>query len=247
MKSILGVLILLVLLLGGCSNPLLETVDQLIDEYKAVLAGEQPEINVKWGAVNIWNGKLQELGNVDQEWPEEFEFTIENTGAGTLHLTDSPQVALSGGSYSVIGPQPLATIAPGGSAEFTIELDPGDAAGNPSVVVTIANDDPDESDYQFTLSADAGKYQGIKTVDSGNDVGQYSSIGVHEANVYIAYFDGKGNFQKPFVLPQKDPRFYHQFFKSYNIPEFLIKPVNYSPHDFLNAIKTSTKKTTFSR
>ena len=64
---------------------------------------------------------------------------------------------------------------------------------------------------------------------------------------YISYFDGKGNFHKPFVLPQKDPQFYQQFFKSYNIPEFLIKPVDYSPHDFAKAIKITSKKATFMR
>jgi len=178
-----------IVLLSGCSNPLLETVDQLIDEYEARLSGEQPEINVKWGAVDITDGASQSLGSVDQEWPVEFEFTIENTGAVTLNLTDSPEVALSGGSLYTVISQPTAAIGPGGSAEFTVELDPGDVSGNPSVEVTIANDDPDESNYDFTLSAAAGKYQGKKTLDSGNDVGQYSSIGVHEANVYIAYFD----------------------------------------------------------
>jgi Tol biopolymer transport system component len=62
---------------------------------------------------------------------------------------------------------------------------------------------------------------------------------------YISYFNGKGNFHKPFVLPHKDPRFYQQFFKSFNVPEFLIKQVDYSPHDFLKAIKTTSKKVAF--
>jgi len=177
------------LLLSGCDNPLLETVDGIIDEYEARLSGEQPEINVKWGSVDITDGDTQGLGNVDQEWPLQFDFTIENTGAVTLNLTDNPKVALSGGSRYTVISQPASSIGPGGSADFTIELDPGDTAGNPSVVVTIKNDDPDESSYDFTLSAAAGKYQGIKTLDSGGDVGEYSSIGVDEANVYIAYFD----------------------------------------------------------
>jgi hypothetical protein len=64
---------------------------------------------------------------------------------------------------------------------------------------------------------------------------------------YISYFDGKGNFHKPFILPQKDPHFYHQFFKSYNIPEFLVKPVAFSPHDFAKAIKRTSNKVTFVR
>lgn len=62
---------------------------------------------------------------------------------------------------------------------------------------------------------------------------------------YISYFDGRGNFHKPFVLPQKDPRFYQQFFKSFNVPEFLIKKVDFSPHDLLKATKTTSKKVAF--
>ena len=64
---------------------------------------------------------------------------------------------------------------------------------------------------------------------------------------YISYFDGKGYFHKPFVLPQKDPKFYHQFFKSFNIPEFLIKSVDFSPHDLAKDIKTTSKKVTIVR
>ena len=62
---------------------------------------------------------------------------------------------------------------------------------------------------------------------------------------YIAYFDNKGYFHKPFVLPQKDPQFYHHFFKSFNIPEFLIKQVDFSPKDLLKANKTNSKKVVF--
>ena len=58
-------------------------------------------------------------------------------------------------------------------------------------------------------------------------------------------FDSKGYFHKPFVLPQKDPQFYHHFFKSFYIPEFLIKQVDFSPKDFIKANKTNSKKVVF--
>lgn len=38
---------------------------------------------------------------------------------------------------------------------------------------------------------------------------------------FIAYIDEEGRASKPFLLPQKDPGFYHAFMKSYNIPEFV--------------------------
>jgi len=48
--------------------------------------------------------------------------------------------------------------------------------------------------------------------------------------LYISYFDKKGNAHKPFVLPQKDPQFYNRNFKSYNVPEFIVKPVKTNCH-----------------
>lgn len=38
---------------------------------------------------------------------------------------------------------------------------------------------------------------------------------------YFAYVDGNGKAGKPFLLPQKDPDYYHNFMKSFNIPEFI--------------------------
>ena len=48
--------------------------------------------------------------------------------------------------------------------------------------------------------------------------------------LYISYFDKKGKAHKPFVLPQKDPQFNKRDFKSYNIPEFIVKPVKSNSH-----------------
>ena len=53
---------------------------------------------------------------------------------------------------------------------------------------------------------------------------------------YIAYFKN-GTCGKPFILPQQDPGFYHTLFKSYNIPEFMVKPVTVSPTKLAKAIK----------
>lgn len=38
---------------------------------------------------------------------------------------------------------------------------------------------------------------------------------------YIAHVSGDGKISKPFILPQRKPSFYHDFMKSYNIPEFV--------------------------
>lgn len=41
------------------------------------------------------------------------------------------------------------------------------------------------------------------------------------ARLYIAHLDEQGNASKPFLLPQEDPDFYHEFMLSYSIPEFV--------------------------
>ena len=45
--------------------------------------------------------------------------------------------------------------------------------------------------------------------------------------LYFTHIDEEGNPSKPFVLPQRDPGFYGDFMKSYNIPETISGPVSY--------------------
>jgi dipeptidyl aminopeptidase/acylaminoacyl peptidase len=61
---------------------------------------------------------------------------------------------------------------------------------------------------------------------------------------YIVYFkNGKGH--KPFILPQKDPYFYAALCKSYNIPEFMVKPVTVTQRQLIQAIDKKPTKATF--
>lgn len=50
--------------------------------------------------------------------------------------------------------------------------------------------------------------------------------------LYIAYFDENGKAHKPFLLPQRNPYFYGDYYKSYNVPEFMIEPVTITPQEF---------------
>lgn len=54
---------------------------------------------------------------------------------------------------------------------------------------------------------------------------------------YIAYFGKDGKASEPFILPQENPDYYGQLYKSYNIPEFMVEPVKVSVHDFIEAFK----------
>ncbi|MBP1675463.1 MAG: hypothetical protein H6Q20_22 [Bacteroidetes bacterium] len=58
---------------------------------------------------------------------------------------------------------------------------------------------------------------------------------------YIAYFKN-GKSAKPFILPQKNPDFYPALFKSFNIPEFMVQPLEISQKDLMKSIdKTATR------
>jgi hypothetical protein len=46
---------------------------------------------------------------------------------------------------------------------------------------------------------------------------------------YFSYFDPSGKMHKPFILPQKDPGFYTDFMKSFNIPELITSKVELNP------------------
>jgi hypothetical protein len=45
----------------------------------------------------------------------------------------------------------------------------------------------------------------------------------------MAHVSPTGEVGKSFILPQKDPRFYEQFVKTFNIPEFSTADMSFSP------------------
>lgn len=57
------------------------------------------------------------------------------------------------------------------------------------------------------------------------------------ARPFIASFDpGSGRFGKPFVVPQKDPLYYNDFMKTYNIPELVSRKIT-DTDGFVSAVK----------
>lgn len=62
------------------------------------------------------------------------------------------------------------------------------------------------------------------------------------ARPFIASFNpATGQFGKPFVVPQKDPLYYDDFMKTYNIPELVTGPIE-NTGDFVSAVNTEVKK-----
>ncbi len=56
------------------------------------------------------------------------------------------------------------------------------------------------------------------------------------ARPYICYFDENGKSYKPFLLPQKDPRFYYSFVNNYNVPELIKSSVSVNRNKLLETV-----------
>lgn len=59
---------------------------------------------------------------------------------------------------------------------------------------------------------------------------------------YIVYFGENGKCGMPFILPQEDPNFYPDCYKSFNIPEFMKGPVKVKINDLKKVINSDVKK-----
>jgi Tol biopolymer transport system component len=60
--------------------------------------------------------------------------------------------------------------------------------------------------------------------------------------LYIASIDENGVASKPFLLPQRDPDFYWDMMKSYNVPEWVTGPVDFNAYQLEEIYKGNTMK-----
>jgi hypothetical protein len=79
-------------------------------------------------------------------------FTVTNSGSGLLSLSGSTRVTVTGSQASdfVVTTQPAASLAGGSVSTFTVRFIPS-AIGLRQATLTIANDDPDENPYTFSI------------------------------------------------------------------------------------------------
>ncbi len=54
--------------------------------------------------------------------------------------------------------------------------------------------------------------------------------------LYISYLNGEGQFQKAFLLPQRDPGYYDEFFYSYNRPELITGAIEVNQRSWVQKI-----------
>ena len=55
--------------------------------------------------------------------------------------------------------------------------------------------------------------------------------------LYISYLNREGQFQKAFLLPQRDPGFYDAFFFSYNRPELITGAIEVNPRNWVQKVR----------
>lgn len=53
---------------------------------------------------------------------------------------------------------------------------------------------------------------------------------------YLTHMSEEGVFSKPVLLPQRDPRFYDAFDRTYNLPEFIQAPVAVTPQQIVEGV-----------
>lgn len=91
--------------------------------------------------------------------PTSRSFSILNAGTGTLTLTGSPKVTVSGthaSDFSVASQPSSATLDAGQSTTFQVSFSPSDS-GVRSAVLTIQNSDSDEGSYSFSIQGIGSK------------------------------------------------------------------------------------------
>jgi hypothetical protein len=124
-----------------------------------VVAGV-PEINIQGNSVSIFDGDTTpaladhtDFGSVAVVGGTIVRtFTIQNTGSSNLLLTGSPLVSFSGANAAdfAITTSPVSPVAADGSTTFQVTFDPS-AAGIRTATASIANNDNDESPYDFAV------------------------------------------------------------------------------------------------
>ena len=114
--------------------------------------GGSPLVSIPDGAASPQASDGTDFGTVSLGNSLSHTFTILNTGSAALNLTGAPKVDVTGTNAAdfVVTAQPSSPIAASAGTTFTIQFTPG-AAGPRTATVNIANDDADESAYDFAI------------------------------------------------------------------------------------------------
>lgn len=132
----------------------------------AEIAVEQP------ASTNLTSGGTKTLASGVVGTNTDSVFVIRNTGGTALSLSGSPRVVVSGPEAALftVTAQPAASIAAGGSSNFTVRFSPT-SDGLKSAILTIANSDTSGSENPFVINLNASGLRAGSTggwVNGGN-------------------------------------------------------------------------------
>lgn len=110
----------------------------------------------------------------------------------------------------------------------------------------------------YIMDLNTGKYRAMEEVN-GPDADSYHTwsgnsrwisfaskrIDGFYTRLYFSYVDAEGRGRKPFILPQKRPRYYDDLMKIYNLPEFIEGKVEASPYDFSEQISKPAQQANY--
>lgn len=147
--------------------------------------GATPEIAVTGNGVGIADGDTTpdsadgtDFGSAEvNSGAVDRTFIITNSGAADLNLSGISIVGDGAADYSVALPLPATpVVANGGSSTLTIRFRPS-AAGVRSAVLTIKNDDADESDFDFVIQGNGSAPNAPEIAVSSSESGAVADGG----------------------------------------------------------------------
>ncbi|MCX7040887.1 MAG: choice-of-anchor D domain-containing protein, partial [Spirochaetes bacterium] len=143
-------------------------------------AGTVPDMNVKQGISNIASstGSFDFVSVLSGTPGSPVTFTIENFGEAALNLIGGTRVEVTGTDATMfdVTAQPDSPIAYWGSTTFAITFKPT-STGPKTATVSIANDDPDENPYTFTVTGEGGTDPEINVFTGSTDIHLGGSYG----------------------------------------------------------------------
>jgi fibronectin type 3 domain-containing protein len=109
----------------------------------------QPNLTVERNALQVAKNDVVNIDESITNTPKQIQFSIKNTGKGTLTFTGNAPVKSSDPAFTVIQPT-SSTIVSGASLEFTLTFNPTEEKTY-TTTITIASNDK-AGDFTFTVS-----------------------------------------------------------------------------------------------
>lgn len=146
---------------------------QILAMYNPTTATSNPEINLQGNATNIIDGAITtsvgdntNFGTVGISFPQTKTYVIQNTGTGTLAITQIGFTGANASEFTLVGaPVYPLNIAPAASQTITVQFAPL-AAGTRSAMIQIVNTDYSETWYDYKLEGNAVITTGINAYKS---------------------------------------------------------------------------------